>query len=72
MESFERKLMGIGDSILRGVVFAAVGLAVLGGPWFFGSWEAWCFWLLVSVISVGVSATGLRLVLLHKDREQVV
>ncbi len=50
------------DAVFGWIAFASICLSVLVGPWFFGAWESWWFWPFVVVISAGVVATGLRLV----------
>jgi len=49
--------------ILSWMVFVALSMAVLAGPWLFGAWEVWWFWPFTAVICLGAVFTGLRLVL---------
>ena len=58
-------------SLLGWITSLALAVAVWVGPWFFGAWEMWWFWLFFCFIGLAMLAGGLRLVMAGVRRQHI-
>ncbi|MDA1044506.1 MAG: hypothetical protein O3C57_04705, partial [Verrucomicrobia bacterium] len=45
---------------MQKLIFTLVCIPILLGPWFFGAWESWWFWIFAVILFAGVTLFGIR------------